>query len=57
MHVIARDRALIAALEAEGFVAGLEPDAAGPPMHELAALLLRAFGGAETTARVEHPAR
>jgi len=55
VHVIARDQALIAALEDEGFVTGLEPrSAAGPPMHELAAVLLRAFAGTSKRTRVAH---
>jgi hypothetical protein len=46
VHVIARDPSLMAALRAEGFVAGLEPAPTGiAAMHDLAALLLRAFDG------------
>lgn len=46
VHVIARDPTLIEALRAEGFTTGLEPArSAIGPMNQLAARLLRVFGG------------
>lgn len=46
VHVIARNRSLMDALASEGFVAGLEPAPDGiGAMHELAAMLLRAWDG------------
>lgn len=56
VHVVARNAALIEALRAEGFVTGLEPQqVAIGPMRDLAARLLRAFGGQTTAGSADTP--